>query len=452
MITIEDRRLIARFDGSAPRYTSYPTAPHFHDGVTAATYRSWLSRLPEDATLSLYTHIPYCGTLCWFCACRSQGVRNYAPISRYLEHLRAEIQAVSEHVTGKSVTHMHWGGGSPTILTPEDIVALAALQRERFQHATSVEFSVEIDPRDMTEPRMDALAQAGVTRVSLGVQDFDPEVQARINRRQSFASTRAVIDGMRARGVRSVNIDALYGLPKQTLSRLSRTIDQVIALSPDRVALFGYAHVPWAAKRQKLIDEAELPNAQARFEQAREAADRLVNAGYVRIGLDHFAKPDDAMAEACSQGRLRRNFQGYTVDPCDALLGFGASAIGRTPFGYVQNLAGTAAYQDAVTANKFAIARGVALSVEDRVRADAIESLMCQLRFDGADLTARYGDFARNALEDAARVAREMPPGLLVADEHGFTVTEAGRPFLRSIAAEFDAYLRAPAARYSRAI
>ncbi|MEO1330185.1 MAG: oxygen-independent coproporphyrinogen III oxidase [Pseudomonadota bacterium] len=452
MISSLERSLVKRFGGSAPRYTSYPTAPQFHDGVSAATYADWLARLPATEPISLYLHIPFCGTLCWFCACRSQGARRYDLVARYLEALSTEIALLAEHIDNRPIRSIHWGGGSPTILSPEDIRALSAQTRAAFAVAPDAEFAVEIDARDMDDARLDAVAEAGVTRASVGVQDFDPTVQKAINREQSFEQTAAVIEGLRARGVESVNIDALYGLPHQTLEGVTRTIDQLVALSPDRVALFGYAHVPWMARRQQLIDDEALPDAEERLAQATAAAERLIAAGHQRIGLDHFAKPSDAMAVAACDGTLRRNFQGYTVDDADTMIGLGASAIGRTPSGYVQNAPSTADYQKRVAAGAAPIIRGVAFTAEDRVRADAIERLMCDLEIDLEQLRTRHGDLATLLRRDLAHALETLPPEVLEPTPRGLRVTEAGRPFLRNVAALFDAYLATGEARFSRAV
>lgn len=446
------RNLIRRFDGVAPRYTSYPTAPNFKSEIGNGTYIDWLEQMPVETNLSIYAHIPFCDTLCWFCACRAQGTRIYPPIQRYLESMKTEIETVAKHLKGQPAIQMHWGGGSPTILEPDDFLALAAFFREKLAFAPDAEFAVEIDPRDMNADKLDAVAAAGVTRASLGVQDFSPEVQHAINRVQSIESTRKVVDGLRERGVKSLNIDALYGLPHQTLDRVQRTIDMVIDLAPDRVALFGYAHVPWMAKRQKLIDASVLPGAEERFEQAEAAADRLRAAGYVRIGLDHYARPEDDMAISSAAGELRRNFQGYTVDAADALLGFGASAIGRPPQGYVQNVAATAAYQKAIAQNGLAIDRGIELTPQDRLRGYVIERLMCDLTFDGADLEARFGDRAQEMVAIAEDLVQRLPSEMVTPRSNGFTITETGRPFVRNIATTFDAYLDDRAQRFSRTL
>lgn len=436
-----------------PRYTSYPTAPHFHSGIDAPVYRQWLGELPENARLSLYLHFPFCDTLCWFCGCHTKITRQYAPISDYLVALKAEIDAVAALVPARSrVSHIHWGGGSPTILTAEDSRRLVDHLWTRFSPAEDLEFAVEVDPRGMGEDRIDALVESGLTRVSVGVQDFDPQVQAAINRVQTFDETRAVIDHFRQGGVRSLNIDAIYGLPGQHEVQIEHTLAQVARLNPDRVALFGYAHVPWMKRHQTMIEEASLPGVVERHAQAELAATVLERQGFERIGIDHFAKPGDALAQAAREGRLQRNFQGYTVDPADALLGLGASAIGKLPQGYVQNEAGIAAYERAVLNGGIATVRGVALSAEDIMRGEVIERLMCDLAFDGRSLRARFGPAAEPLIQSAEAITREDVDGFVTPRSGGFAVTAQGRPFARTIAARFDAYLSEQPGRHSRAV
>jgi len=436
-----------------PRYTSYPTAPHFHTGVGAEAYRAWLSALPSEASLSLYMHVPFCDTLCWFCGCHTKITRRYEPIAAYLDALMREIAAVAAAAPKDArVAHMHWGGGSPTILEPQDILRLSAAARAAFHFAPDAEFAVEVDPRGMTEAAVEALAASGLTRVSLGVQDFDPQVQAKINRIQTFEETKRVVDLFRGAGVRSLNIDAIYGLPGQHEAELLRTLDLALELAPDRIALFGYAHVPWMKTHQTQIKEEELAGVVERYAMAEAAGDKLTRAGFVRIGVDHFALPSDALATAARQHRVQRNFQGYTVDPADALLGFGASAIGRLPQGYVQNETAIKRYERCVEAGELATVRGVAFSEEDRLRGEIIERLMCDMRFSSRALQGQRADLARAALSCAAQALAEDRDGFLQRTPEGFMVTELGRPFLRTIAARFDAYLTAQEARHSLAV
>lgn len=436
-----------------PRYTSYPTAPHFHAGVTDQTYWTWLAELPADATLSLYFHIPYCDRLCWFCGCHTKQVARYEPIASYLVSLYREIDEVARRVGGnRHVVAVHLGGGSPSMLAPEDTLALGALLRSRFTFAPDAEISIEMDPNDMDDARYDALAEFGVTRASLGVQDFDPKVQQAINRIQTFEQTRAVVDAMRARGVRSVNLDVLYGLPHQTIASVERTVAQALSLDPDRMAMFGYAHVPWLKTHQKMIDESVLPSVEARFEQARAAEAAIIAAGYDAIGIDHFAKPTDSLAIATREGRLHRNFQGYTDDSAVALIGFGASAIGQLPQGYVQNIVPTNDYKRRVAETGTAIAKGIALTPEDRVRAYVIERLMCDFAVSRSALVAKFGRDANSVLGEMQLYYENDADGLTVFEGDLFRITEGNRPFVRSVAAAFDAYLNADGARYSLAV
>ncbi len=436
-----------------PRYTSYPTAPHFHAGIGAADYAGWLEALPAEATLSLYIHVPYCDRLCWFCGCHTKQTKRYEPITRYLEALHAEIEAVAARLAGRGlVTALHLGGGSPSMLAPQDTVALGALLHRAFRFSPDAEISIEIDPNDMDEARYDALAAFGITRISLGVQDFNPIVQQAINRIQTFEQTRDVVEAMRRRGVCSVNLDVLYGLPHQSAAFLDATVAQVLSLRPDRIALFGYAHVPWLKTHQKMIDEAALPSIQTRFETARNAGASMVAAGYAAIGIDHFALPGDSLAMAQREGRLNRNFQGYTVDDATALIGLGASAIGQTPEGYVQNVVATGEYQRRALDGGLAVARGYLLSDDDRARAFLIGRLMCDFEVSRTALRQRFGAAATPLLTEMQMFVGSDADGISEIDGDLFRITEAGRPFVRTVAAAFDAHLNAGAARYSLAV
>ena len=438
---------------SVPRYTSYPTAPHFSGDFAPETYERWLGELDRDAAVSLYLHIPFCDELCWFCACRTQGSKMYYPVTRYLAQIEREITRVAELTGGgQTISQMHWGGGSPTVLAPGDIRRLHRHVREHFPAVENAEFAVEIDPRDMTPDRFEAFEDVGLTRASIGVQDFDQTVQAAIGRKQGYELTRDVVARLRGIGVGGVNIDLLYGLPHQTEASIGRTIEQVIEIGPDRIAIFGYAHVPWMAKRQKLIDPASLPGPEQRQAQASLAAAMLVQAGYTAIGIDHFARPGDSLALARDDGTLRRNFQGYTVDRAQAMLAFGASAIGFLPQGYVQNDPATATYQLRIENGGLASRRGCVLNLDDRIRRDAIEEILCQFRLDLDRLTASYGDFTEPLRETAARLLAAAPEGALEPWRGGFRIAEGWRSRTRLIAAEFDAYFQTQPARHSLAV
>ncbi len=448
-----DRTLVEKYAAPAPRYTSYPTAPHFNTAISATTYGSWLRALPKGASASLYVHIPYCDRLCWFCACHTKQTRRYDPVARYLTALNAEIATVAALCGSRlNIKALHFGGGSPTMLTADDLISLGRGLREKFSFARDAEISVEIDPNDMDDARFGALAAIGLTRASLGVQDFDERVQKAINREQSFEQTKAVVDAVRARGVRSVNLDMLYGLPHQTFDSIAATTEKLLSLRPDRIALFGYAHVPWLKKHQTMIDDALLPDAVTRLEQSEVAARLILEAGYEAVGMDHFALPSDSLAAAARSGTLRRNFQGYTTDQADALIGLGASSIGLLPHGYVQNMPATGEYERRVLAGGLATVRGFALSNADRMRGWVIERLMCDFDFSRCELLSRFGEAARAVIAEAELLAAGDRDGVFVRSGNRFVVTERGKPFVRSIAAHFDAYLGQGTARHSIAV
>jgi oxygen-independent coproporphyrinogen-3 oxidase len=445
--------LIRKYAAAVPRYTSYPTAPHFHEGIDSAIYASWLRQLGPDHSLSLYLHIPYCDRLCWFCACHTKHTLKYEPIATYLKSLHLEIEKVGRHVSRDAkVTAVHFGGGSPTMVKPEDMIALMRCLHAAFSFSPDVEISVEMDPNDLDAGRYDALAAIGMTRASLGVQDFDPKVQKTINRIQSFEQTKSVVDAVRARGVHSVNCDILYGLPYQTLETLKDTVRQIISLDPDRIALFGYAHVPWMKKHQTMIAEKALPDVSERYRQMTMAANMLVSSGYQAIGIDHFAKPGDTLALAMKGGALKRNFQGYTDDDADALIGLGASSIGKLPQGYVQNMPATGEYERMADGEGLCVVRGIELSPEDRVRAFVIERIMCDFALDLTALATLYGPAAAVAIAEARQFAEGDRDGLVQLEGGVFQLTEAGKPFARSIAATFDTYLSNGRGRHSVAV
>lgn len=445
--------LLHRYSGAVPRYTSYPTAPHFHEGVSNALYCQWLSELTDKHDISLYIHVPYCDRLCWFCACHTKHTLKYEPITAYLQSLKREVAAVGRHVSPDAkVTAVHLGGGSPTMLRPDDLRDLMTCLRSAFSFAGDVEISVEMDPNDLDDPRYDALADIGMTRASLGVQDFDPLVQKTINRIQTFEQTKSVVDAVRARGVHSVNCDILYGLPYQTLETLARTVDDIVSLSPDRIALFGYAHVPWMKKHQTMIPDAALPDIDQRFAQMNLAADMLAAAGYEAIGIDHFAKPDDRLAIAARSGLLRRNFQGYTDDAAEALIGLGASSIGQLPQGYIQNMPATGEYQRMADSDGLTAVRGIALSQDDRLRARVIEEIMCRFAFSFADVRGAFPQIAETVIHEAQQFAALNRDGLCEISMDEFRLTERGKPFARTVAAQFDIYLSTGKGRHSIAV
>lgn len=440
MNTHEQLRALGLFDARVPRYTSYPTAPHFSPAVGADDVRQWLGAMAPGSQISLYVHIPFCRRLCWFCACRTQGTSTDAPVAAYIATLLAELALIRAALpAGVTIGHLHWGGGTPTLLAPDLIATLAGAIFDMAPLAPGGEFSVEIDPAEIDDARMDALCAAGMTRASVGVQDFNPEIQQTIGRIQSFATTKAAVDGLRARGINSLNADILYGLPFQTPQRIRESVEQLLSLAPDRVALFGYAHVPWMARRQNMIPTAALPTPEERLGMFEVARSLFLTAGYDEIGIDHFARKSDRLAIAARNHTLRRNFQGYTDDTHDTLIGLGASAISRYPQGYAQNAPATSAYQGLIRGGRLGIQRGHAFGGDDPLRARIIEALMCDFRVSHADLAARFGtsgaDFA--TLADGAATAF---PGMLDTTGGAITIRPHARPLTRIIARHFDAY------------
>lgn len=450
MERIDQLQALGLFDARVPRYTSYPTAAVFSAETGAGFQKAELALLDPATPVSVYVHIPFCERLCWFCACHTQGTRTLSPVESYVGVLEAELSLLAATLPeGIQMGRLHWGGGTPTILSPELIHRLAKAIRGVFTPADDFEFSVEIDPTMVDAARIAALANEGMTRASIGIQDFDPLVQAAIGREQPFEVTRACVDELRATGLRSLNLDLVYGLPHQSLARLDDTIGKALSFAPDRVALFGYAHVPWVSKRQKLIDEASLPGDADRYRLATRAAERFDEAGLEAIGIDHFARPGDALAEAQRTGHLRRNFQGYTADTCPTLIGLGASAISRLPGGYVQNAPATAAYIKAIGQDDLAGMRGWAMTNEDHLRARAIEMLMCDFRLDLDALRASHGPEAGALVPMLAERARAFRP-FAKFDGRVFTIRPAGRPLARIIASGLDQHMP-EGIRYSRA-
>jgi oxygen-independent coproporphyrinogen-3 oxidase len=433
--------LLARYDARVPRYTSYPTANHFGTQVGPDAYRSWLAALPPRETLSLYLHVPFCTKLCWYCGCHTTIVNDYAAVASYGELLLREIDLVADAIAARhAVSHIHWGGGTPTILRPAEFTAVCERLRARFGISPETQISVEIDPRGFTRETAAMLARDGVTRASLGVQDFDPAVQAAVNRIQSFDVTARTVDWLRAEGIADINLDLIYGLPHQTVDSVAATVDQTLRLAPQQIALFGYAHVPWMKRHQRLLDERALPGTHARWALYWAAASRLAAHGMVPVGLDHFAAPESALGVAAAARRLHRNFQGYTTDDAGAILGFGASAIGTLPQGYVQNAAKIAQYRDAIADGRLATARGKAVTADDRLVRDVIAALMCNLYADVGALCRAHGRDSDALDGEIAALAPLAADGIVTVADRAVTVSEGARPLVRSVCAAFDAY------------
>jgi len=439
-------RPFALAERNVPRYTSYPTAPHFSAAVTPAVYRQWLEALSPNATLSLYIHVPFCQELCHYCGCNTRAVRKREPIDAYAEELLKEI-ALLGMVAGRELTHLHWGGGTPSILGPRWLKTIADKLAILFDLSGVKEHAIELDPRRVDRPLVGALKAIGVTRASLGVQDVSEDVQRLIGRVQPFALVERAAQWLREAGIRDLNIDLMYGLPGQTAAHVRDSAQRAAALKPQRLALFGYAHVPWFKTHQRLIDETKLPGLSERLEQAEAAAESLCAAGYESVGLDHFALPDDSLALAAREKRLRRNFQGYTVDEADALIGLGASAIGKLPQGFAQNAPDLGGFSRSLAAGEFPIVKGLALSDDDRLRAAMIERLMCDLELD----LATFGGRDRFA-EEVESLAPLVDAGLARIEGEHIVMAAEGRAYVRIAAAAFDAHLAAGQKRHSLAI
>jgi oxygen-independent coproporphyrinogen-3 oxidase len=425
-----------------PRYTSYPTAVHFSPAVDAEKYAEWLGGIAPQSALALYLHIPFCRELCWYCGCHTAVARNQSPIDDYVETLLAEIDLVSKRIGHRArVSSVHFGGGSPNTLSTQHLQLLFAKLHDCFVFSPDAAIAAELDPRTLSSAWIRNAARLGMNRASLGVQVFDPNVQAAINRRQSYDLVRHTVETLREEGIEAINFDLMYGLPRQTTRSLLDTVEQSLDLKPQRMALFGYAHVPWMMARQRLIRDEDLPSPTQRLQQQVTAAASLKAAGYVPIGLDHFARPEDALAIAAETGGLHRNFQGYTAERADHLVGFGASSISSFAAGFAQNIAAVPKWRAAIRAGQPAIARGLILTADDRFRAAIIERLMCTLTVDLAELSRSWQRSLDELTEELARLTEMESDGLLSVKDYTIAVTEPGRPFLRNVCAAFDRYL-----------
>ena len=453
-MTVTDYKAVLEYyPASVPRYTSYPTAPHFKKGAGENILRSTLRKINKDAAVSIYVHIPFCDRLCWFCGCHTKHTKKYAPIEKYIDHLCAEVELLGKklkHPIG--ISHLHFGGGSPSLLKPNDLQRIKAALNKFFLFCKTTQISFEIDPSDASADMYEGLLEFGITRASIGVQDFDPNVQKAINRIQTFEQTQSVATKLRSLGITSLNIDALYGLPKQSGTRLERTINLCMQLSPDRITLFGYAHVPWLKAHQRLIAQNELAGSIERFENMQSAAKQLIQGGYCPVGIDHFAKPEDDLAIASKTGNLRRNFQGYTTDSAPYMFGFGASSIGRSPIGFIQNTIATNSYQQQISQGILPVDKGYELSPEDIYRGQLIEQIMCNFTIDMESIKAPSNDVLKSAFRAANKFATRDPFGLLAVNGSKLTIPENHRAFTRIVASQFDQYLRQSNTQYSKAV
>jgi oxygen-independent coproporphyrinogen-3 oxidase len=454
-----DLALVRKYDLYGPRYTSYPTADRFHEAFTAEHYVNALharNHARPAQPLSLYVHLPFCNTICYYCACNKVITGDHGRSAKYIRYLGREIAAVGGLIEGgPRVEQLHWGGGTPTFLARDEMAALMGHLRGGFDFARDAEISIEVDPRKVDAETVAFLAALGFNRISVGIQDFDPEVQQAVNRIQTEAETRTVIDAARANGFVSVNADLIYGLPKQSVAGFSATLDRVIDAAPDRIALYSYAHVPHLFKPQRRIDVAALPAPEVKLGILALAIEKLGAAGYAYIGMDHFAKPTDELAIAQAQRKLHRNFQGYSTKPDCDLLAFGISAIGKVGAAYVQNVKTLDEYYDRLDAQALPVLRGVELDADDLIRRDVIQKLMCDFDLDFAAAEVRHGIvFAEYFAPELAALQPLAADGLVELSEHAIRVTPRGRLLVRTVAMQFDRYLREARerAQYSRVI
>ena len=440
---IFDSDLIKRHDKSGPRYTSYPTAVQFHEGFDEAEYRRIAQATNADPKpLSLYFHIPFCDTVCFYCGCNKIATKDRSKASPYLARVHKELELQSQLFdSSRVVDQLHWGGGTPTFISHDEMRQLMVKTREHFKlhDDDSGEYSIEIDPREVTSETIKLLRELGFNRMSLGVQDFDPMVQKAVNRIQTEEETMAALQGARDVGFKSISIDLIYGLPLQNVNNFSKTLDKVLEVNPDRLSVFNYAHLPEMFKPQRRINESELPAAEIKLDILQMTIERLTSAGYVYIGMDHFAKPDDELAIAQRNGQLYRNFQGYSTHAeCD-LIGLGVTSIGKVGNTYSQNVKTTDEYYQLVDAGHIPVFRGIELNEDDVLRRDVITRLICNFELDKRAIESEYRiEFAEYFKVELPELDQLQEDGLIVTDENSITVLPAGRLLIRNVCMVFD--------------
>jgi oxygen-independent coproporphyrinogen-3 oxidase len=451
--------LMAKYDRPGPRYTSYPTAPHFHEGFDEAAYRDRLAAAAQrDAEpLSMYVHIPFCEARCSYCGCNVVISPHRGPEIAYLDTIERELDLLAAALGGRrTLNQLHWGGGTPTYLSPEQCERLFGSIVERFEIESDAEVAVEVDPCVTSVEHLRTLRQLGFNRLSMGVQDIDPDVQQAVGRHQPLELTRDHVEEARRLGFDSVNVDLIYGLPRQTEAGFRTTVKTIICdLTPDRVACFSYAHVPWIKPHQRQLDPASLAGGWEKFRLFAGAAEEFDASGYRFIGFDHFARPDDELSRALDDGRLHRNFMGYTVMPASDQVGVGVTSIGDVAGAYVANRRNLARYQRAVDDGRLPVARGILRSREDDLRAAVIRSIICTLGLDFATAADDWNiDVGGHFADALAQLEEPVSDGLVEVSDAGLRVTPKGRFFLRNICMPFDAYLAAPGDRpvYSRTV
>lgn len=451
-----DLDLVRKYDRPGPRYTSYPTAPHFGSDFTREDWERHIreSNRSSERPLSLYFHVPFCDTLCWFCGCTMLVQRRREPIDRYVQALYREIELYAAHMhPEREVVQIHFGGGTPTHLAPDQIREIGRRIRSTFRVADDAEISVEMDPRGLTLEHIEALRDAGFNRASLGVQDFDPKVQRAINRVHDEALVGQVVDWIRGAGFESLNLDLIYGLPHQRLASVERTLEAVLALDPDRLAVFSYAHVPWMKPHQSLIREDDLPEPAEKLGMLKLVVETLTARGHRYVGMDHFARAGDELALAQEAGTLQRNFQGYSTRAGTDIHGFGMSSISQLPYAYAQHVKDLDEYYAAIDAGRLPLSRGLELTQDDFERRHVIMRLMCDMGLDYGRISDELGfDPATRYRDEIASLDEFEEDGLLSRGTSDLRVTPRGRLFIRNIAMAFDAYVEVGHARYSRTV
>ena len=452
-----DLELIRKYSVAGPRYTSYPPATRFTTEFSREQVEDSIAadNAPGSGPLSLYFHLPFCESLCWYCGCNTVITRRRESAAEYLEGLAREIRLTAARIDRRRpVTQIHLGGGTPTFFPPKLLAELGLLILEHFDVDPACEFGVEVDPRRLSEEHVEALASIGANRASLGIQDTDPAVQLAIHRWQPSRLNRQAMDWLRAGGFRSVNVDLIYGLPLQTTASFGRTIDEVLRLAPDRLSVFSYAHVPWIRPAQRIFDKrGELPQPEEKLSMFALAHEKLTQAGYVDIGLDHFARPDDELAQAQRSGTLQRNFQGYSTAAGTSLYGFGVSSISSTPGSYRQNFKDVESWTAALSAGRLPVERGLLLNQEDRRRRALVMGIMCDRRLDFAALSAELGiDVAATYATEIAGLGDLEADGLISRTKEGIEVLPRGAPLLRVIAMRFDETPAPAAGRHSQTV
>jgi len=451
--------LIKKYDRPGPRYTSYPTAPHFNESFNGKKYLDEIIRTNNESNppdLSLYYHLPFCDTLCYFCGCNMIITRNRDRIKEYIKYLKKEIDLLRPHIIGgRKVVQLHWGGGTPTHLNPDEIEELIGFINNNFEFTNNSEEGCEIDPRGLTKEHLEALRNGGFNRISMGVQDFTESVQKAVNRIQPEEMTRQVVDWVRELGFQSINLDLIYGLPFQTTEAFAKTVDAIIDISPDRIAVFNYAHVPWMKKHMELIKPEDLPLPEEKLQILKMTIEKLTNAGYIFIGMDHFAKPDDELSVALREKKLYRNFQGYSTHAGADLYGMGITSISQIGKCYAQNVKKEKEYFDSLNNDMLPVEKGYYLSDDDILRRHVITKIMCDFELDFSTVENMFNvDFEKYFKTSLENLKEFIGDGLVELNNRKLIVTQMGRLLIRNIAINFDWYIeqKTDQARYSRTV